>query len=42
MKLCLEHGKPVLCEKSFTRNAMEAEEILREAESKNILVTEAI
>ena len=42
MKLCLSHNKAVLCEKSFTRNFMEAEEILREAEEKKILVTEAI
>lgn len=42
MKLCLQYKKAVLCEKAFTRNAMEAEEILREAEEKNVLVTEAI
>ena len=42
MKLCLRHNKAVLCEKSFTRNFMEAEEILREAEEKKVLVTEAI
>ena len=42
MKLCLANNKAVLCEKAFTKNTMEAKEILREAESKNILVTEAI
>ena len=42
MKLCLANNKAVLCEKAFTKNTMEAQEILREAESKNILVTEAI
>lgn len=42
MKLCLKHRKAVLCEKSFTRNAYEAEEILKEAEEKKVLVTEAI
>lgn len=42
MKLCLAHGKHVLCEKAFTRNAKEAREILKEAEEKNLLVTEAI
>ena len=42
MKLCLSHNKAVLCEKSFTKNFMEAEEILREAEEKKVLVTEAI
>ena len=42
VKMCLEHGKAVLCEKAFTGNAAQAEEVLREAEEKNILVTEAI
>ena len=42
MKLCLAHGKHVLCEKAFTRNAKEAREILQEAEEKKLLVTEAI
>lgn len=42
MKLCLAHGKHVLCEKAFTRNAGEAREILAEAEEKKLLVTEAI
>lgn len=42
MKLCLKYRKPVLCEKSFTRNAQEAQEVLNEAAEKKILVTEAI
>lgn len=42
MKLCLAHNKAILCEKAFTKNLKEAEEILKEAEEKNILVTEAI
>ena len=42
MKLCLAHKKPVLCEKAFTANARQAEEILAMAEQENILVTEAI
>lgn len=42
VKLCLEHGKPVLCEKAFTMTAWQAEEILQLAESKGLLLTEAI
>lgn len=42
MKLSLEHGKHVLCEKSFTRNAREAREIFSLAEEKGLFVTEAI
>lgn len=41
-KLCLEHGKPVLCEKSFTANAKQAEELFRLAEEKRLLITEAV
>jgi len=41
-KLCINNGKAVLCEKAFTKNAKEAEEVLRLAKEKNILVTEAI
>ena len=42
MKMCLEAGKHVLCEKAFTVNAKQAEEILRLAKEKGLLVTEAI
>ncbi len=41
-KLCIEHGKPVLCEKAFTANAREAEELIRLAEGKGVFITEAI
>ena len=41
-KLCIEHGKAVLCEKAFTRNAQEAKEILALAREKNVFITEAI
>ncbi len=41
-KLCIEHGKPVLCEKAFTANAREAEELIRLAEEKGVFITEAI
>jgi len=42
MKLCIEHGKAVLCEKSFTANARQAKEVLALAKEKNVLVAEAI
>lgn len=42
MKMCLEAGKHVLCEKAFTVNAGQAEAIFRLAKEKNLLVTEAI
>lgn len=42
MKLCIEHGKPVLCEKAFTMNSRQAREIKALAEEKGIFVTEAI
>lgn len=42
MKLCVDNGKHVLCEKAFTVNAEEAKEILALAEEKGVLVTEAI
>ncbi len=40
--LALEHGKPVLVEKAFTANAVEAEELINTARSKGIFITEAI
>ncbi|MCR5475767.1 MAG: Gfo/Idh/MocA family oxidoreductase [Lachnospiraceae bacterium] len=42
IKMCLAHGKHVLCEKAFTANARQAEEVLRLAESKGLLLTEAM
>lgn len=42
MKMCLEAGKHILCEKSFTVNEKQAVEIFRIAEEKKLLVTEAI
>lgn len=41
-RLCLEHNKPVLCEKAFTANAEEAEELIRISEEKGVFLTEAI
>lgn len=42
MKLCLSHGKAVLCEKAFTCNAREAEEVLGLARDRGIMVAEAM
>ena len=42
VKLLLEHGKHVLCEKAFTVNANQARELFQMAEEKNLLLTEAI
>lgn len=40
--LALEAGKPVLCEKAFTANARQADELLNLAHRKGIFITEAI
>lgn len=42
IKMCLEAGKHVLCEKSFTVNEKQAAEVFRIAREKNLLLTEAI
>ncbi|HPF87731.1 MAG TPA: Gfo/Idh/MocA family oxidoreductase [Candidatus Limiplasma sp.] len=42
MKLCLQHGKHVLCEKPFTVNARQAEEITSIARIKRLYAAEAI
>lgn len=42
MELCLQHGKPVLCEKAFTANAAQAEHIVALSREKKLLVAEAI
>ncbi len=41
-KLCVEHGRPVLCEKAFTANAAQARELIALAEEKKVFLTEAI
>lgn len=41
-KMCIDHGKAVLCEKPFTVNAAQAKELFEYAKSKNVLITEAI
>ena len=42
MKLCIEHGKHVLCEKAFTLNATQAREVAALAKEKGVYVAEAI
>ncbi len=42
VRLCLEHGKHVLCEKAFTANAKQAREITSLAREKGLLLAEAI
>ncbi len=41
-KLCISYGRPVLCEKAFTWNAKEAEEVLAYAKEKGVFITEAM
>ncbi len=41
-KMCIEHGKPVLVEKAFTANALQAKELIALAEERNVFITEAI
>lgn len=38
----LKHGKPVLCEKAFTINSVQAENVRRYAKEKNLFVAEAM
>ena len=40
--MCLECGKPVLCEKAFTANAAEAEALIRLSERQGLFLGEAI
>lgn len=42
MELCLNAHKPVLCEKAFTANAKQAEDILSRFEKEHLFVSEAI
>ncbi len=42
IRLALEHGKHVLCEKAFTVNERQAEELIFLAREKNLLLAEAI
>lgn len=40
--LCLEAGKPVLCEKAFTTNAKQAEMLVKTAREKGLFLMEAV
>lgn len=40
--LCLEHGKPVLCEKPFTVNAADAEQVISVAMQREVFLMEAM
>jgi len=40
--LCLEHGKPVLCEKPFALNAAQAREMVQKAREKKLFLMEAM
>lgn len=42
VKMCLEAGKPVLCEKAFTLNAAQAEELVRIAVEHKVFLAEAM
>lgn len=42
MKMCIEHGKPAICEKAFTVNATQAREIQRLSAERGVYVTEAL
>lgn len=42
IKLCLQHGKHVLCEKPLTLNAKQAEEVYTLAANNNLLLVEAV
>ena len=35
-RMCLEKGKPVLCEKAFTANAEQAETLIRLSKEKQV------
>ena len=42
VKMCLEHGKHVLCEKAFTVNEKQARDLFAMAKERKLLLTEAI
>ena len=42
IKMCLNHGKHVLCEKAFCANAAQAEEVMLMAEDRGLLLAEAM
>ena len=40
--LCLEAGKPVLCEKAFTVNAAQTKALIEKAKEKKLFLMEAV
>ena len=42
VRMCLMHDKPVLCEKTFTANAKEAEELVALSRERGVFMAEAI
>lgn len=42
VRLCLEAGKNVLCEKAFTTNAAQLETLVKIAKEKNLFLMEAV
>ena len=40
--LCIKHGKNVLCEKPFTMNALQAEQVFEKANEKKVFVMEGM
>lgn len=42
VRMCLEKGKPVLCEKAFMLNRAQAEDVIGLAREKNVFLAEAI
>jgi len=40
--LCISNGKPVLCEKAFTANAKQAEDLIRMAQENHVFIAEAM
>lgn len=42
VRMCLEKGKPVLCEKAFMLNRKQAEDVIGISRSKNVFLAEAI
>lgn len=42
IKMCIERGKNILCEKPLCANADQAEEVLRMAEQRGVFITEAM
>ena len=42
MKMCIRHAKPVLCEKMFTPNLKQAQEVLSLAKEKRVYVADAL